>query len=468
MKTEISLPDVIGKGYKSFWNAKDRYRVLKGGRGSKKSVTTAMWFIYNIIKHPLANAVVVRKTLNTHKDSTFAQLKWSAKRLGVFDKWKFNLNPLECTYMPTGQKILFRGFDDPLKLTSMTVDTGVLCWVWLEETYEIDDEADFDTLDESIRGEMPDGLWKQLTLTYNPWVNSHWTKKRFFDNTDPNAFTLTTTYKCNEWLDDADREKIESLAITNPERYKVVGLGEYGIPGGTFFEEFRTDIHVMTPKVIEDHWQRFRVLDYGLDMLACYWAAVDTYGNVFIYKELYESNLIISDACRKVKDLTIEKIRLTYAPPDLWNRRQETGKSASDIFQENGITLIKANADRVDGWLNLKEWLKPIESKDEHTGDPIITARLKIFKNCVNLIRTLPQLQHDERDPNDCATEPHEITHAPDALRYFCAMRTLPTRALPDTTAKTGEEIRMERAKEAEDKHLKDFMKRNKRMGMKV
>jgi phage terminase large subunit len=432
LQTKIHLPSIIGKGYASFWNARDRYRVLKGGRGSKKSVTTAYWFIYNIMKHPKANAVVVRKTLNTHKDSTFAQLKWAAKNLGVFDKWKFNLNPLECTYLPTGQKILFRGFDDPLKLTSMTVDTGVLCWVWLEETYEIDEESDFDTLDESIRGEMPEGLWKQLTLTFNPWVNSHWTKKRFFDNTDPNAFTLTTTYKCNEWLDDGDRFKIESLEITNPERYKVVGLGDYGIPGGTFFEEFRSDIHVIDPFVIPHHWQRFRVLDYGLDMLACYWVAIDTSGFAFIYKELYESNLIISEAAKRIKELTIEKVKMTYAPPDLWNRRQETGKSAAEVFLDNGVILVTASNDRVQGWLNLKEWLNPYETMDEQTGEPIKTARLKITKNCVNLIRTLPQLQHDEKDPNDVADEPHEITHAPDAIRYFCGMRTLPSKPTPE------------------------------------
>ncbi|XEC97039.1 PBSX family phage terminase large subunit [Paenibacillus tarimensis] len=428
---EINLPDVIGRGYASFWNSKKRYRVLKGGRGSKKSTTTAMWFIYNIMKHPLANALVVRKTYATHKDSTFAQLKWAARRLGVFDQWKFTLNPLECTYIPTGQKILFRGFDDPLKLTSMTVETGALCWVWLEECYEIDDESDFDTLDESIRGEMPEGLWKQLTLTFNPWVDSHWTKKRFFDNTDPNAFTLTTTYKCNEWLDDGDRFKIESLEQTNPDRFKVVGLGEYGIPGGTFFEEFRRDIHVIQPFVLPSNWPRYRVIDYGLDMLACYWIAVDTEGNAYVYKELYESDLIISEAAARMKEMTIEPITLTYAPPDLWNRRQETGKSASEVFTENGVILVKASNERVQGWLNVKEWLKPYETRDEQTGETIKTARLRIFNNCVNVIRTLPQVLKDEKNPNDVATEPHELTHAPDSIRYFCSMRTAPARPEP-------------------------------------
>lgn len=128
---QIKLSEKIGGGYGSYWKSKKRYVVVKGGRASKKSTTTAMWFIYNIMKYPLANAVVVRKTFNTHKDSTYAVLQWAAQNLGVYEQWKFTTNPLECTYLPTMQKILFRGFDDVMKLTSMTVAKGVLCWVWL-------------------------------------------------------------------------------------------------------------------------------------------------------------------------------------------------------------------------------------------------------------------------------------------------------------------------------------------------
>lgn len=426
MKIEINLPDIIGRGYGSFWRNKQRYRVVKGGRASKKSTTQSLWLIYNIMKYPLSNALVVRKTFATHKDSTFAQLKWAAERLKVSAYWRFTVSPLEAVYKPTGQKILFRGFDDPLKLTSITVDKGSLCWVWIEEAYEIDKESDFDTLDESIRGIQPEGLWKQITLTFNPWVNSHWTKTKFFDKEEPNAFTLTTTYKCNEFLDDADRKKIEDLQSINPERYKVVGLGEYGVPGGTYFDEFRTDIHVISPFVIPAHWRRYRTLDYGLDMLACYWIAIDDNNRAYIYKELYEGKdngyygHIVSEAARRIKDLTTtdEEIYRTIAPPDLKNRHKDTGKSTVDIFKENGINLTISSNNRVQGWLNVKEWLKPY--KDEQ-GQNI--ANLRIFKNCVNLIRTLPQVQADEKDPNDVATEPHELTHAPDAIRYFCSSR---------------------------------------------
>jgi phage terminase large subunit len=420
-KIKIRPPDIVGKGYASFWHDKHRYRVLKGGRASKKSRTAALWYIYNMMKYPLSNTLVVRNTFNTHKDSTFAVLKWAAERWGVSHLWQFKESPMEAIYKPTGQKILFRGFDDPLKLTSITVAVGVLCWIWIEEAYEIESEDEFRTLDESIRGEMPPGLWKQLTLTYNPWINTHWTKDRFWDNTDPNAFTLTTTYKCNEWLDDADRQLIEDLEFTNPERYKVVGLGEYGIPGGAYFDEFRTDIHVIQPFIIPDDWRRYVALDYGLDMLAAYWIAVDNQQKAYVYKELYQSDLIISSAAEAIKKLTTEKIYQRLAPPDLWNRRQETGKSAADLFRENGLSLTKANNNRIQGWYNLKEWLKPYEDEQG-----VKTAHLVIFKNCVNLIRTLPLLQHDEKDPNDVANEPHELTHGPDAIRYFMAGRPKP------------------------------------------
>lgn len=428
MINNINLKEIVGKGYASFWNTKKRYRVLKGGRASKKSTTTALWFIYNMMKYPLSNSLVVRKTGNTNKDSTFALLKWAANRLGVSHLWQFKENPLEAIYRPTGQKILFRGFDDPLKLTSITVSIGVLCWVWIEEAFEIDDEEEFRTLDESIRGEVPEGYWKQISLTYNPWIDSHWTKTRFFDNTDPEAFTLTTTYKCNEWLDDGDKKLIEDLAKTNPERYKVVGLGEYGIPGGTYFDEFRKDIHVIEPFIIPDTWRRYITIDYGLDMLAAYWIALSPQKQAYIYKELYQSNLIISEAAKAIRDMINEPIYQILAPPDLWNRRQDTGKSAAQLFHENGVTLIQSKNDRVQGWYCLKEWLKPYESKDEQTGEIIQTANMKIFNNCHNLIRTLPQLQHDEKDPNDVATEPHELTHAPDAIRGFAITYASPAK----------------------------------------
>ena len=293
-----------------------------------------------------------------------------------------------------------------------------------EEAYELDDVHDFDTFDESIRGEMPEGLWKQVTLTFNPWVNSHWTKDRYFDKVHPDTFTLTTTFLCNEWLDDQDRKKITDLEFSNPERYKVVGLGEYGIPGGAYFDEFRSDIHVIDPFIIDPTWRRYITLDYGLDMLAAYWIAVDTHQKAYVYKELYQSGLVVSDAAQAIKDMITEPIYDYIAPPDLWNNQSQTGKSTAEILGDNGLFLTKANNSRIQGWYNVKEWLKPY--KDEQG---VNTASLVIFKNCVNIIRTLPQLQSDPKDPNDVdRTSNHELSHGPDALRYFIAGRPYPVR----------------------------------------
>lgn len=192
-----SLPEIVGKGYGTFWRFKGRYRVCKGSRASKKSKTTALWYITNMMKYPDANTLVVRKTYRTLKDSCFTELKWAIHRLGVDVFWDIKESPLEMTYKPTGQKIYFRGLDDPLKVTSITVDVGCLCWMWLEEAYEISSEDDFNMLDESIRGAVPEGsgLFKQITLTLNPWNEHHWIKKRFFDaKKDTDILAMTTNY----------------------------------------------------------------------------------------------------------------------------------------------------------------------------------------------------------------------------------------------------------------------------------
>lgn len=154
----ISLQSIVGKGYAEYWHYKGRYRVCKGSRASKKSKTTALWIISNMMKYKEANTLVIRKTFRTLKDSCFTELKWAIHRLQVDSFWEIKESPLEMTYKPTGQKIYFRGLDDPLKVTSISVDIGVLCWLWIEEAYEITKESDFDVIDESIRRRSTRGI----------------------------------------------------------------------------------------------------------------------------------------------------------------------------------------------------------------------------------------------------------------------------------------------------------------------
>ena len=259
-----------GKGYGKFWKFKGRYRVVKGGRGSKKSCTTALWLIYNIMKYPLANALVVRKFYNTHRDSTFAQLKWAINRLGVTHLWKTTMNPLEMVYIPTGQKILFRGFDDPQSITSITVEKGYLCWCWIEEAFQITDESEFNKLDMSIRGELPPGYFKQITLTFNPWSENIWIKKRFFDaEPDDDIFVDTTNYLCNEFLGEDDIRVFNKMKDKQPRRYSIEGLGNWGIAEGLIFNNWRVenfsenDILAIEDRHGVPEYQKLFGLDWG-------------------------------------------------------------------------------------------------------------------------------------------------------------------------------------------------------------
>lgn len=220
----ISLKEIVGEGYSDFWHFKGRYRVCKGSRASKKSKTTALNLIVRMIEYPLANILVVRKVYSTLKDSCYTELCWAIHRLKMDNFFECKTSPLEIMYIPTGQKIYFRGLDDPLKITSITVKTGSLCWLWIEEAYEITNEDDFNMLDESIRGSVDKSIFKQITITLNPWNERHWIKARFFDVIDSNIMAKSTNYMCNEWLDESDLKVFEDMKKNNPRRYRVAGL----------------------------------------------------------------------------------------------------------------------------------------------------------------------------------------------------------------------------------------------------
>lgn len=310
----IRLPEVIGKGYKTFWNFKGRYRVLKGSRASKKSKTTAINYIYNIMKYKDANLLVVRKTYRTIKESCFTELKWAIYRLEVDHLWKITESPLQMEYLPTGQKIYFRGLDDPLKVTSITVDKGVLCWLWIEEGYEILKEADFDMIDESIRGQVPKGLYKQITITFNPWNEKHWLKARFFDKQDPDVLAMTTNYMINEFLDEADIKVFEAMKKNNPRRYYVAGLGNWGIVDGLVFENFKEEAFELDDiKKIPGIQSAFG-LDFGYtnDPSALFCGMIDIRKKkLYVFDEMYKEGLSNEQIYENIAELGYVKEQIT-------------------------------------------------------------------------------------------------------------------------------------------------------------
>lgn len=273
---------------------------------------------------------------------------------------------------------------------------------------------------------------KHIKSSTNPGGVGHsWVKERFIDVGEPNkihevildngkkntVIFIPSFVQDNMFLLNNDPDYINRLELLPEKERQALLYGDWDIFDGQFFTEFNRNIHVCTPFEIPRDWRIYRTRDYGLDMCATYWIAMDYQMNIYVYKELYESDLIVSEAGRKINEMTNEKIQIDYAPPDLWNRNKDTGKSTADIFAESGQYLTKADNNRVTGWLAVHEWLKPYTDEQGQ-----LNSKLKIFSNCVNLIRTLPAVQHDEKNPNDVAVEPHELTHAPDALRYFCTM----------------------------------------------
>lgn len=302
---------------------------------------------------------------------------------------------------------------------------------------------------------------KGMKSSTNPGGIGHqWVKERFVDIGAPNQIhkvkneTGTESTRIfipsfvtdNRFLMELDPDYEKRLDALPEKERKALREGNWDIFDGQYFTEFDRKIHVVEPFEIPEEWDRYRTIDYGLDMLACLWVAVDTEGNEYVYKELYESNLIISAAAQRIIEVNgDDKIKCTYAPPDLWNRRNDTGKSAYDIFRENGVILRRSANNRIQGWYAVAEHLKVFEIKDEQTGEMKKTAKLKFFNTCLNILRTLPVIQHDEKNPNDVAKEPHEFTHAPDALRGFCIERTKATKIMSEDEERYLESVESRR-----------------------
>ena len=401
-KELIRLPEIVGRGYKAFWHFKGRYRVVKGSRASKKSKTTALWYIYNLMKYKDANLLVIRKTGRTLKDSCYTELKWAVKRLKVEHLWNFTLSPLEATYIPTGQKIYFRGLDDPLKVTSITVDVGCLCWMWIEEAYEVMKEDDFNVLDESIRGEVPEGLFKQITLTFNPWNEHHWLKKRFFDaSPDPDILAITTNYLCNEWLDAADIRVFEAMKKNNPRRYAVAGLGGWGIVDGLVYENWKEEAFDHTseefkkahPNIISTFG-----LDFGYtnDPTALFCGLLDLeHKQLFVFDEMYEKGLSNKRISDNINALGYGKERITADSAE---------PKSIDELKSLGLRVKPAQKGK-DSIKNGIQWIQDLE--------------IIIHPRCVNFLTEISNYTWDEDKFGVKLNIPiDDFNHLMDAMRY--------------------------------------------------
>ena len=364
-----------------------------------QSKTAALFFIYSMMKYPGANLLVIRKVYRTLKDSCFSDLKWAINRLGVQDYWSVKESPLEIIYIPTGQKILFRGLDDPLKVTSITVETGNLCWAWIEEAYEINKEQDFNMLDESIRGTVEEPLYKQITLTFNPWNERHWLKKRFFDVEDENIMAKTTNYMCNEWLDDSDKKLFEDMKKNNPRRYQVAGLGNWGIVEGLVYENWEEkefDVNEISKrKGVKSAFG----LDFGYtnDPSAFFCGLIDVANKeIYVFDEIYKNAM-------KNRQIAEEIIRKGYGKEKIVADSQEP-KSIDELY-DLGLKGIRKSRKGRDSINNGVQYIQDY--------------KIIIHPRCVNFITEISNYMWDKDKFDNPVNKPvDDFNHLMDAMRY--------------------------------------------------
>lgn len=429
-----SMRELFGGGYDDFIRTKKFYRVCRGSKGSKKSRTTALDIILKMTKYPLANTLVIRKVFGTLQDSCYTDLLWAIDRTKLTQYWKPSVNPLKITNTQTGQVILFRGMDDALKLASITVRKGYLCWVWIEEAYEITNEDEFDKLAMSIRGLLPpeSGLWKQITLTFNPWSEHTWLKRRFWDapleREKDRIFTKVTTFRCNEWLGPDDIARYEDMYVRNPRAARVYCDGEWGIAEGLIYEDWTEEAFDPWEIMGNPNVKPVFGLDFGyrVSYNAFVAALIDLNRRViWVYDEMYEKGMSNIDIAKK---LTM----MGYAKEEIWADSAEP----KSIFElRNGFTEETVEQ---DGVVTLEHWQLPRIREALKGPDSVMNGiqniqsfHIIVHPTCRNFIIELNNYCYEvDKDGKRTGRPVKDFDHLMDALRYGCARYFIKGRGL--------------------------------------
>lgn len=348
-----------------------RYIVMKGSAGSGKSVDTAMNYILRLMNDKGRNLVCIRKADITNRDSTYAELTGAIYRMFGKDAerlWKIKQSPLQLT-CANGNQIIFRGVNDEKqreKLKSITFQKGKLTDVWIEEATEIT-QADFEIIDDRLRGELPPGQFYQIRMTFNPVSKTHWIKKVFFDIPDPNVLCHHSTFLTNSFIDEAYKARMERRKLVDPEGYQIYGLGEWGEIGGLILHNWEVSDISQDPADYDDF---VNAQDFGFNHADAILAVGYKDGNIYITRELYEFE---KDTIELV-ELALQKgfnpkkqMWCDSAEPDRIQMWEKAGWWAEGVNKGGSAGSVKAQID----------WLKQ--------------RRIFVHPSCVNTIKELQQ-----------------------------------------------------------------------------
>lgn len=433
---------------KLFFLAKERFVCYGGARGGGKSWAVRKKAELMALRYPGIRILFLRRTLKDLKENHIGHLRKDLDRIA--------------TYREQDAKFTFSN-GSTLKLGYADSESDVLHYQGNEYDVMFLDEATqftqfmFLTLTASLRG--ANAFPKRIYLTCNPGGVGHgWVKRLFIDReflpeeNPADYIFIPAKATDNKVLMDEDPGYMTMLNMLPPDLRAAWRDGNWNVFAGQYFPEFSEEKHVELRPTPPKSWTRYAALDYGLDALAAYWAAVEPNGTLHVYREVYATGQIISKAAELILQ-TGESVQAFYAPPDLWNRRQDTGRSVAEIFADYGILLYKVSNDRVAGWMEVKQALAIEYSGEGEKAVQVSGPRLKIDAGCRMLIKSIPYLLSDEKNVGDVAKEPHEYTHGPDAIRYLLAGRPM--------YVPTAEELRRQyedAAEESYDRQERDFL----------
>lgn len=416
--TTLDLGELNPK-QREFCLARNRYVAYGGARGGGKSHVLRIKAILGALSYDGIRILIVRREYPELEQGLILPMR----AMLPADVASYNGSMRMFTFA-NGSVIKFGHYDAGADVEYQGIEYD---WIFLDEATQFT-EQQFRTLGACLRGTT--NVPRRMYLTCNPGGVGHAWVKRLFIERDYDAahgekaadyYFIHATVEDNPQLQAASPEYVQMLDLLPDDVRRAWRYGDWDALAGTFFPEFRRETHVVKPFIrVPAEWKKYRAFDYGLDMFACLWIAVDYDGRCYVYREVQQSGLIVSEAAKLALSLTPpdEQIVATIAPPDMWNRQKDSGRSMAEIFAENGVGLLKASNNRVQGWALTKEMLKPMRSPQDKPG-------LLVAEDCRGLIRNVQLILHDEKNPSDCATEPHDVTHICDALRYFCITRTL-------------------------------------------
>lgn len=375
---------------------------LKGGRGSTKSSFVALEIVLGIMEHPDTNAVALRKVGLYLKDSVYEQLVWAIDKLGVAHLWEQRISPMALIYLPTGQRILFRGADKPKKIKSTKVSKGYIRYIWYEECDEFLGKGELDTINQSL---MRGGSRFDIFYSYNPpksqtnWINREVETQKLRRDTLVHHSDYRSVPPI--WLGDPFLQEAEELQRTNEARYRHEYLGEVTGTGGEVFQNVTLREITAEERASFDHIRRGLDWGYGPDPFVYIALHYDRKRRrLFIYYEFYKHRASFDEIAREIKKENPE-------------RREVTAESAeprsNDELKSRGVRISPAKK----GPGSVEHGISWLQDLDEIVIDPVA---------CPNAAREFSGYEL-ERTADGTAFKsgyPDKDNHTIDATRYAC------------------------------------------------